>query len=89
MVVSSFDRQFCSPLVLHIVQDMYWYIAKNEKGLQGMVPGNFLKSLSGMYYRPSYEYCYTNPTFCQSVTFEQEVTGINRVPYTCIYCHVS
>ena len=29
------------------VQEMYWYIAKDEKGRKGMVPGNFLKPLKG------------------------------------------
>ena len=39
-------------MYLHIttvVQEMYWYIAKDEKGLKGMVPGNFLKPLEGIY----------------------------------------
>jgi hypothetical protein len=26
---------------------MYWYIAKDENGRKGMVPGNFLKPLKG------------------------------------------
>lgn len=29
------------------MQEMYWYIAKDEKGRKGMVPGNFLKPLKG------------------------------------------
>lgn len=33
--------------VITVVQEMYWYIAKDEKGLKGMVPGNFLKPLEG------------------------------------------
>ena len=30
------------------MQEMYWYIAKDEKGRKGMVPGNFLKPLKGI-----------------------------------------
>ena len=30
------------------LQEMYWYIAKDEKGKKGMVPGNFLEPLKGV-----------------------------------------
>ena len=35
--------------IFAIVQEMYWYIAKDHKGRKGMVPGNFLRPLQGIY----------------------------------------
>lgn len=50
------------------IQEMYWYIAKDERGKRGMVPGNFLKPLKGIFMYVMFMcMVYAESTSCHSV----------------------